>query len=39
MKRNLLALSDGTTLVGNRGEEDIGKKSKLRKGRKAVEAA
>jgi DNA-binding MarR family transcriptional regulator len=39
MKRNLLALSDGTTIAGNRGEEDIGKKSKFRKGRKAAEAA
>jgi len=40
MKRNLLALSDGTTLAGNREEEeDIGKKSKPRKGKKAAEAA
>src|SRR3979490_2351572 len=34
MKRNLLAMSDGTTLAGNR-EEDFGKKSKPRKSRKA----
>jgi DNA-binding MarR family transcriptional regulator len=36
MKRNLLAMSDGNTLAGNREEEDLGKKSKLRKGRKAA---
>jgi MarR family transcriptional regulator for hemolysin len=39
MKRNLLAMSDGTTLAGNREEEDFGKKSKSRKGKKAAEAA
>jgi len=39
MKRNLLAMSDGTTLAGNREEEDLGKKSKSRKGKKAAEAA
>jgi MarR family transcriptional regulator for hemolysin len=39
MKRNLLAMSDGTTLTGNREEKDIGKKSKPRKGKKAAEAA
>jgi DNA-binding MarR family transcriptional regulator len=39
MKRNLLAMSDGTTLAGNREEEDIGKKNKPRKGKKAAEAA
>jgi DNA-binding MarR family transcriptional regulator len=39
MKRNLLAMSDGTTLAGNREEEDVGKKSKSRKGKKAAEAA
>ena len=38
MKRNLLAMSDGSTLAGNR-EEDIGKKSKPRKGKKAAYAA
>jgi DNA-binding MarR family transcriptional regulator len=36
MKRNLLAMSDGSTLAGNREEEDIGKKSKPRKGKKAA---
>jgi hypothetical protein len=35
MKRNLLSMSDGTTLPGNR-EEDFGKKSKPRKSRKAA---
>jgi DNA-binding MarR family transcriptional regulator len=39
MKRNLIALSDATTLAGNREEEDIGRKSKPRKVRKAAEAA
>jgi DNA-binding MarR family transcriptional regulator len=38
MKRNLLAMSDGTTLAGNR-EDNIGKKSKSRKAKKAAEAA
>jgi DNA-binding MarR family transcriptional regulator len=37
MKRNLLAMSDGTMLAGE--EEDIRKKSKPRKGKKAAEAA
>jgi hypothetical protein len=36
MKRNLLAMSDGTTLPDNREQEDLGKKSKPRKGRKAA---
>ncbi len=36
MKRNLLAMSNGNTLAGNREEEDIGKKSKSRKGKKAA---
>jgi hypothetical protein len=36
MKRNLLAMSDGGTLPGNREEEDFGKKSKPRKSRKAA---
>ena len=35
MKRNLLAMSDGSTLPGNR-EEDFGKKSKPRKAKKAA---
>jgi MarR family transcriptional regulator, transcriptional regulator for hemolysin len=35
MKRNLLAMSDGSTLAGNR-EEDIGKKIKARKGKNAA---
>src|SRR6266404_967937 len=39
MKRNLLAMSDGSTLARNREEEDIGKKSKPRKGKKAAYAA
>src|SRR5882762_7286069 len=39
MKRNLLAMSNGTTLAGNSEEEDIGKKTKPRKGKKAAEAA
>jgi len=38
MKRNLLAMSDGAALAGSREEED-GKKSKPRKGKKAAEAA
>ena len=36
MKHNLLAMSDGSTLPGNREEEDFGKKSKPRKSRKAA---
>jgi hypothetical protein len=36
MKRNLLAMSDGNTLPANREEEDVGKKSKPRKARKAA---
>jgi MarR family transcriptional regulator, transcriptional regulator for hemolysin len=36
MKHNLLAMSDGTTLAGNRAEEDLGKKRKPRKGKKAA---
>jgi hypothetical protein len=36
MKRNLLAMSDGSTLAVNREEEDIGKKSKPRRGKKAA---
>jgi MarR family transcriptional regulator, transcriptional regulator for hemolysin len=39
MKRNLLAMSDATTLAGNREDEDIGRKGKPRKGKKAAEAA
>jgi MarR family transcriptional regulator for hemolysin len=39
MKRNLLAMSDGTTLAGNREEEDIGKRSKPPKRKKAAQAA
>jgi DNA-binding MarR family transcriptional regulator len=35
MKRNLLAMSDGATLAGNR-EQDTGKKSKPRKAKKAA---
>lgn len=35
MKRNLLAMSDGTTLPAHR-EEDFGKKTKSRKGKKAA---
>ena len=38
MKRNLLAMSDGTEVAANR-EEDIGKKSKPRKAKKAAVAA
>ncbi len=38
MKRNLLAMSEGTMPAANR-EENIGKKSKPRKGKKAAEAA
>jgi DNA-binding MarR family transcriptional regulator len=34
MKRNLLAMSDGTELAGE--EEDVGRKSKPRKGKKAA---
>jgi len=36
MKRNLLAMSDGTTLPGNREEEDLRKKGKPRKSKKAA---
>ena len=36
MKHNLLAMSDGTILPGNRAEEDLGKKSRPRKGKKAA---
>jgi hypothetical protein len=36
MKRNLLAMSDGSSLPGNREEEDLGKKSKPRKSKKAA---
>ena len=36
MKRNLLAMSDGSTLVGNHEQEDIRKKSKPRKAKKAA---
>jgi DNA-binding MarR family transcriptional regulator len=36
MKRNLLAMSDGTELPGNREEEDLGKKPKSRKTKKAA---
>ena len=36
MKRNLLAMSDGTELPGSREEEDLGKKSKPRKTKKAA---
>jgi MarR family transcriptional regulator, transcriptional regulator for hemolysin len=38
MKRNLLAMSDGTAVAANR-EEDFGKKSKPRKAKKAAVAA
>jgi DNA-binding MarR family transcriptional regulator len=36
MKRNLLAMSDGTTLPGNREEEDSRKKGNPRKSKKAA---
>jgi hypothetical protein len=36
MKRNLLAMSDGSTLPGNREAEDFGKKIKPRKSSKAA---
>jgi DNA-binding MarR family transcriptional regulator len=36
MKHNLLAMSDGTILPGNRAEEDLGKKRSPRKGKKAA---
>jgi hypothetical protein len=36
MKRNLLAMSDGNNLPTDREEEDLGKKSKPRKSRKAA---
>ena len=36
MKHNLLAMSDGTILPGNRAEEDLGKKRRPRKGKKAA---
>jgi DNA-binding MarR family transcriptional regulator len=36
MKRNLLAMSDGTVLAENRVEKEIGKKPKPRKGKKAA---
>ncbi len=36
MKSNLLAMSDGNTLPGNREEEDLGKKNKPRKAKKAA---
>jgi MarR family transcriptional regulator for hemolysin len=36
MKHNLLAMSDGNTLPGNSEEEDLGKRSKPRKGKKAA---
>src|SRR5260370_33819022 len=36
MKRDLLAMSDGNTLPGNREEEDLGKKNKPRKAKKAA---
>jgi DNA-binding MarR family transcriptional regulator len=36
MKRNLLAMSDGTELPGSREEEDLGKKPKPRKTKKAA---
>jgi DNA-binding MarR family transcriptional regulator len=36
MKRNLLAMSDGSMLAESNEEEDIGRKSKPRKGRKAA---
>jgi hypothetical protein len=36
MKRNLLAMSDGSQLAGSREEEDVGKKSKPCKGKKAA---
>jgi MarR family transcriptional regulator for hemolysin len=36
MKHNLLAMSEGSTLPGNSEEEDFGKRSKSRKGKKAA---
>jgi len=36
MKRNLLAMSDGTVLAENREEKDIGKKPKPRKAKRAA---
>jgi len=36
MKRNLLAMSDGAVLAGSREEQDLGKKAKRRKGKKAA---
>jgi DNA-binding MarR family transcriptional regulator len=36
MKRNLLAMSDAGPLAGKREEEDIGKRSKSRKAKKAA---
>src|SRR3954451_11943049 len=36
MKRNLLAMSDASSLPDNREEEELGKKSKPRKNRKAA---
>ena len=36
MKRNLLAMSDGNSLAENREEDDIGKKSKPRRAKKAA---
>ncbi|HEV7602197.1 MAG TPA: MarR family transcriptional regulator [Bradyrhizobium sp.] len=37
MKRNLLAMSDGTELPGSREEEDLGKKPRSRKTKKAAQ--
>jgi DNA-binding MarR family transcriptional regulator len=36
MKRNLLAMSDGTVLAGSREEQDLGKTAKPRKRKKAA---
>jgi DNA-binding MarR family transcriptional regulator len=36
MKRNLLAMSDGTSLAGGREEQDLGKKARPRKAKKAA---
>jgi DNA-binding MarR family transcriptional regulator len=36
MKRNLLAMSDATVLAGSRQEQDLGKKAKPRKAKKAA---
>jgi len=36
MKRNLLAMSDGTVLAGSREEQDLGNKAKSRKAKKAA---